>query len=129
MLEFKMKGYPRPNIKWTKVCLHLKKCLSSWLFVYKTICSNLQDGQPLAAGDRHKFVYPDQESVALIISKVAPEDVGTYKVTLSNDLGQASTEGKLALSGAPQFIDKIEDQKTGIGKKDLISFTVVGQKI
>ena len=47
---------------------------------------------------------------------------------MSNDLGQASTEGKLALSGAPQFIDKIEDQKTGIGKKDLISFTV-GQKI
>ena len=114
MLEFKMKGYPRPNIKWSKVCLHFSKML---LFVFKIII--LQDGQPLAAGDRHKFVYPDAESVALIISKVAPEDVGTYKVTLSNDLGQASTEGKLALSGAPQFIDKIEDQKTGIGKKNI----------
>ena len=47
MLEFKMRGYPRPNMKWTK------------------------DGQPILAGDRHKFVYPDAESVALIISKVS----------------------------------------------------------
>ena len=46
MLEFKMRGYPRPSMKWTK------------------------DGQPVLAGDRHKFVYPDAESVALIISKV-----------------------------------------------------------
>ena len=79
MLELKMRGYPRPNIKWSK------------------------DGQPISASDRHKFVYPDAESVALIISKVSGEDVGTYKVTLSNDLGEASTEGKLSLSGAPQF--------------------------
>ena len=79
MLELKMRGYPRPNIKWSK------------------------DGQPISAGDRHKFVYPDAESVALIISKVSGEDVGTYKVTLSNDLGETSTEGKLQLSGAPQF--------------------------
>ena len=56
MLEFKMRGYPRPNIKWTK------------------------DGQLVGTDDRHKFVYPDPESVALIISKVAGEDVGTYKV-------------------------------------------------
>ena len=79
MLELKMRGYPRPNIKWSK------------------------DGQPISAGGRHKFVYPDAESVALIIAKVSGEDVGTYKVTLSNDLGEASTEGKLSLSGAPQF--------------------------
>ena len=46
MLELKMRGYPRPNIKWTK------------------------DGKPVTAGDRHKFVNPDPETVALIISKV-----------------------------------------------------------
>lgn len=90
MLELKMRGYPRPNIKWTK------------------------DGQPIMAGDRHKFVYPDSESVALLISKVCGDDIGTYKVTLSNDLGEASTEGKLNLSGAPQFAEKIEDQKTAV---------------
>ena len=90
MLELKMKGYPRPQMKWTK------------------------DGQAILAGDRFKFVYPDQETIALIINKVSGDDAGTYKVTLSNDLGEASTEGKLTLSGAPQFKEKIEDQKTAI---------------
>ena len=59
MLELKMRGYPRPNIRWTK------------------------DGQQVGSDDRHKFVYPDAESVALIISKVSGEDVGTYKVNLT----------------------------------------------
>ena len=103
MLEFKMRGYPRPNMKWTK------------------------DGQPVLAGDRHKFVYPDQESVALIINKVTGDDVGTYKVTLSNDLGEASTEGKLALSGAPQFMEKIEDQKTAVDAAYKIVAKVTGE--
>ena len=46
MMELKMRGYPRPNIKWTK------------------------DGKPIEAGDRFKFVNPDPETCALIISKV-----------------------------------------------------------
>lgn len=103
MLELKMRGYPRPNIKWSK------------------------DGQPITAGDRHKFVYPDAESVALLISKVCGEDVGTYKVTLSNDLGEASTEGKLNLSGAPQFAEKIEDQKTAVDAPWKIAAKVSGE--
>jgi len=32
-----------------------------------------KDGQPVLAGDRHKFIYPDSESVALIINKVKRE--------------------------------------------------------
>ena len=74
MLEFKMRGYPRPNIKWTK------------------------DGQLVGTDDRHKFVYPDPESVALIISKVAGEDVGTYKVDfmfLKNSNKFTSSSNKL----------------------------------
>ena len=46
MLELKMRGYPRPNVKWTK------------------------DGNAITAGDRFKFVNPDAETVALIINKV-----------------------------------------------------------
>jgi len=103
MLELKMRGYPRPNIRWTK------------------------DGQQIGSDDRHKFVYPDAESVALIISKVGGEDIGTYKVTLSNDLGEASTEGKLSLSGAPQFAEKIEDQKTAVDAPWKIAAKVTGE--
>jgi hypothetical protein len=103
MLEFKIRGYPRPNFKWTK------------------------DGQPILAGDRHKFIYPDSESVALIINKVTGDDIGTYKVTLSNDLGEASTQGKLTLSGAPQFKEKIPDQKTGVDEPHKIKAVVSGE--
>jgi len=102
MMELKMKGYPRPNIRWTK------------------------DGQPLAAGDRHKFVYPDPETVALIINKVGGEDVGTYKAVLHNDLGEASTEAKLVLAGAPQFKDPITDVKTGVDEPYKITAKVTG---
>ena len=50
-----------------------------------------------------------------------------YQVTLSNDLGETSTEGKLALSGAPQFTEKIEDQKTGIDAPWKIAAKVTGK--
>ena len=102
MMELKMKGYPRPNIKWTK------------------------DGQPLAAGDRHKFVYPDPETVALIINKVSGDDVGTYKAVLHNDLGECATEAKLVLAGAPQFKEPITDAKTGIDEPYKIIAKVTG---
>jgi len=102
MMELKMKGYPRPNIRWTK------------------------DGQPLAAGDRHKFVYPDPETVALIINKVTGEDVGTYKAVLHNDLGETSTEAKLVLAGSPQFKEPISDVKTGVDDPYKITAKVTG---
>ena len=91
MLELKMRGYPRPNIKWNK------------------------DGKPLVVdSSRFKFVNPDPETVALIINKVTPDDAGSYEVVLSNDLGEAKTEGKLTLSGAPQFKEPVGNQNTAI---------------
>ncbi len=59
--------------------------------------------------------------------QVTGEDVGTYKVTLSNDLGEASTQGKLTLSGAPQFKEKIADQKTGVDEPYKIKAVVSGE--
>lgn len=91
MLELKMRGYPRPNVKWAK------------------------DGVPIKAdNNRLKFVNPDPETVALIISKVDAADEGKYEVTLTNDLGEAKCEGKLTLMGAPQFKEKIDNQVTAI---------------
>ena len=49
MMKLKMKGYPRPNIKWTK------------------------DGKPLEAGDRHKFVYPESSTEAKLVLAGAPQ--------------------------------------------------------
>ena len=46
---------------------------------------------------------------------------------MSNDLGEASTEGKLCLSGAPQFAEKIEDQKTAVDAPWKIAAKVSGE--
>ena len=46
---------------------------------------------------------------------------------MSNDLGEASTEGKLTLSGAPQFKEKIEDQKCGVDEPWKIVALVTGE--
>ena len=102
MMEMKMKGYPRPNIKWTK------------------------DGKPLEAGDRHRFVYPDPETVALIINNVVGDDAGTYKAELHNDLGKASTEAKLSLAGVPQFMEPVTDVKCGVDEPYKITAKVTG---
>jgi len=102
MMELKMKGYPRPNIRWTK------------------------DGKPLEAGDRHKFVYPDADTVAIIINKVCGDDVGTYKAELHNDLGKCSTEAKLVLAGAPQFKEPVTDVKCGVDEPYKIIAKVTG---
>jgi len=103
MMELKMKGYPRPNIKWTK------------------------DGKPLEAGDRHRFVYPDPETVAIIINNVTGDDAGTYKAELHNDLGKASTEAKLCLAGVPQFKEPVTDVKCGVEEPYKITVLVTGE--
>jgi hypothetical protein len=102
MLELKMKGYPRPNIRWTK------------------------DGKPLEATDRHKFVYPDTETVALLITKVCGDDVGAYKAVIHNDLGEATTEAKLVLAGSPQFKEPVTDVKCGVDEPYKIVAKVTG---
>ena len=48
---------------------------------------------------------------------------------MSNDLGEASTEGKLSLSGAPQFAEKIEDQKTAVDAPWKIAAKVTGESL
>ena len=97
-----MKGYPRPNIRWTK------------------------DGKPLKATDRHKVVYPDTETVALLVTKVCGDNVGIYKAVIHNDLGECSTEAKLVLAGSPQFKEPITNIKTGVDEPYKIIAKVTG---
>ncbi len=53
-------------------------------------------------------------------------DEGKYEVLLTNDLGEAQTEGKLTLSGAPQFKEKIGDQIAAIDDEFKIIAKVTG---
>ena len=84
-----------------------------------------KDGKPLEATDRHN-VYPDTETVALLVTKVCGDDVGTYKTVIHNNLGECSTEAKLVLAGSPQFKEPITDIKTGVDEPYMIIAKVTG---
>ena len=43
-----------------------------------------------------------------------------------NDLGEAKTEGKLTISGAPQFLDAIPNQIAAIDDEHVIPVRVTG---
>ncbi|XP_025269387.1 obscurin isoform X6 [Camponotus floridanus] len=85
MLELQVKGYPKPDIKWTK------------------------DGQEIAAGGRIKYLWEDEESLSLVIKQVTAKDAGTYTITAKNELGEDSTQIELIVKSAPKVTKKQSD--------------------
>jgi hypothetical protein len=85
MMELKVAGFPRPTVAWYK------------------------DGKELVAGGRFRFLYEDDESIALIIKSVTKEDAGLYVVKAVNDLGEVETKGKLTVLAPPRFVKKMVD--------------------
>lgn len=85
MLDLQVKGYPKPDIKWTK------------------------DGQEIIAGGRIKYLWEDEESVSLVIKNVTSQDAGTYTIRAKNDLGEDTTQIELIVKSAPKFTKKITD--------------------
>nr|XP_012153983.1 PREDICTED: muscle M-line assembly protein unc-89-like isoform X1 [Megachile rotundata] len=89
MLELQIRGYPKPDIKWTK------------------------DGQEIVAGGRYKYLWEDEESMSLVIKKVTAKDAGVYTVRAKNELGEDTTQIELIVKSAPKVIKKQTDL-TGI---------------
>ncbi|XP_034177401.2 obscurin isoform X2 [Osmia lignaria lignaria] len=89
MLELQIRGYPKPDIKWTK------------------------DGQEIVAGGRYKYLWEDEESMSLVIKKVTAKDAGVYTVRAKNELGEDTTQIELIVKSAPKIIKKQGDL-TGI---------------
>ncbi|XP_063855211.1 obscurin-like isoform X6 [Scylla paramamosain] len=79
MLECKVGGYPKPELKWTK------------------------NGLDLETGGKMKVLWEDEESVALVIKNVEERDAGLYRVVAVNDLGQADSTAKLAIRAGPKI--------------------------
>ncbi|XP_021942929.1 obscurin isoform X5 [Zootermopsis nevadensis] len=98
MLELKVEGYPKPDIKWTK------------------------DGKAVEAGGRVRFLYEDEESMSLIIKGVTAEDAGKYIVVAKNELGQDSTEMDLLVKAPPKI--KTELQNSSCMTDEKMTFTV-----
>lgn len=85
MLDLQVKGYPKPDIKWTK------------------------DGQEIVAGGRIKYLWEDEESLSLVIKQVTAKDAGVYTITAKNDLGEDSTQIELIVKSAPKITKKQSD--------------------
>lgn len=85
MLDLQVKGYPKPDIKWTK------------------------DGQEIVAGGRFKYLWEDEESVSLVIKQVTAKDAGTYTIMAKNSLGEDSTQIELIVKSAPKITKKQSD--------------------
>lgn len=75
MLEAKILGFPKPQVKW------------------------YHDGQEVKASGRFKFLFEDDESMTLVIKNVVADDAGIYKIVAKNELGEDTTELKLTVKG------------------------------
>lgn len=85
MLDLQVKGYPKPDIKWTK------------------------DGQEIVAGGRIKYLWEDEESLSLVIKQVTAKDAGVYTIRAKNELGEDSTQIELIVKSAPKITQRQPD--------------------
>nr|CAD7588172.1 unnamed protein product [Timema genevievae] len=85
MLELKVQGYPKPEVKWSK------------------------DGKDVEAGGRVRFLYEDEESISMIIKGVTVDDAGKYKVSAKNELGVDTAQLELIVKAPPKIKTKMQD--------------------
>ncbi|XP_071868851.1 obscurin isoform X6 [Bombus fervidus] len=85
MLELQIRGYPKPDIKWSK------------------------DGEEIVAGGRYKYLWEDEESMSLVIKNVTAKDAGTYTIRAKNELGEDTTQIELIVKSAPKITKKQTD--------------------
>ncbi|XP_017890129.1 obscurin isoform X5 [Ceratina calcarata] len=85
MLELQIRGYPKPDIKWTK------------------------DGEEIIGKGRYKYLWEDEESMSLVIKNVTAKDAGVYTIRAKNELGEDTTQIELIVKSAPKIIKKQTD--------------------
>ncbi|OAD62661.1 Muscle M-line assembly protein unc-89 [Eufriesea mexicana] len=92
MLELQIRGYPKPDIKWTK------------------------DGEEIVAGGKYKYLWEDEESMSLVIKNVTAKDAGVYTIRAKNELGEDTTQIELIVKSAPKITKKQSDISVIIGE-------------
>lgn len=85
MLELQVKGYPKPQVKWT------------------------HEGKTIEAGDKYKFLYEDEEKMSLVIKNVDTGDAGKYVITAENELGSDTADLTLTVKAPPKIKCKIDN--------------------
>ncbi|XP_069971392.1 obscurin-like isoform X4 [Penaeus vannamei] len=93
MLECRIGGYPKPELAWTR------------------------NGLDVKAGGRIKFLWEDEESVALIIKNCEEKDAGLYRVIAKNELGEVSCSAKLGIKAGPKIVSMKKEVACVVGQK------------
>lgn len=105
MLDLQVKGYPKPDITWTK------------------------DGKEIVAGGRIKYLWEDEESLSLVIKNVTTKDAGVYTIRAKNELGEDTTEIELIVKSAPKVIKKQMDATTVVEDTLTMSVQIEGTPV
>ncbi|XP_066949349.1 LOW QUALITY PROTEIN: muscle M-line assembly protein unc-89-like [Macrobrachium rosenbergii] len=103
MLECKVGGFPKPDLKWSR------------------------NGMDVKVAGRFKVLWEDEESVALIIKNVEESDAGLYAVKAKNDLGEAQTMAQLNIKAGPKIVRMRKDVSCVIGKDLDYTIEVFGE--
>ncbi|XP_071523599.1 protein Obscurin-like isoform X2 [Panulirus ornatus] len=93
MMECKVAGYPKPELHCTK------------------------NGLDLEIGGRLKFLWEDEESVALVIKNVDEKDAGLYSLVARNELGEVNTSANLSIKAGPRIKKLLKEVPCIIGEK------------
>uniref|UniRef100_A0A0A9VUL5 Muscle M-line assembly protein unc-89 n=1 Tax=Lygus hesperus TaxID=30085 RepID=A0A0A9VUL5_LYGHE len=93
MLETKVTGYPKPDVKWVK------------------------DDKDVEYSERCKLLYEDDETIALVIKNVTLDDMGEYKAVAQNVTGKSEDTISLNVKAAPSFTKKLTDVHTISGRE------------
>ncbi|XP_069178633.1 LOW QUALITY PROTEIN: muscle M-line assembly protein unc-89 [Procambarus clarkii] len=103
MLECKIGGFPKPDLQWTK------------------------NGLDVKAGGRFKFLWEDEESVALVIKNVEEKDAGLYRVVAKNELGEVQCSAKLGIKAGPKIKSMKKEVACVIGQNLEYNVEVEGE--
>ncbi|KAL3285162.1 hypothetical protein HHI36_019282 [Cryptolaemus montrouzieri] len=98
MLELQVKGYPKPNVKFT------------------------HNNKAIEAGGKYKILYEDEETISLVIKDVQSEDAGKYTITAENELGSDTGEMLLTVKAPPKITKKIEN--TSVHADEVLKMTM-----
>ncbi|ETN83967.1 hypothetical protein NECAME_07120, partial [Necator americanus] len=112
VLKCKVKGEPRPKIKWTK------------------------EGKEVEMLTRIRTEYKDDGTLTMTIDEVTQQDAGEYRCYAENELGSAWTEGPIIIAAfgappqegeAPDFIMPVRPVVVGEGETAVLEGKISGK--
>ncbi|EYB87861.1 hypothetical protein Y032_0256g374 [Ancylostoma ceylanicum] len=112
VLKCKVKGEPRPKIKWTK------------------------EGKEVEMSTRIRTEFKEDGTLTLTINEVTQQDAGEYRCMAENELGTAWTEGPIIIAAfgaapqegeAPDFVMPVRPVVVGEGETAVLEGKVSGK--